>query len=152
MVAGRLQEKNDYFYIVLSYKDESGKRKEPWFKTGLKVRGNKKKAEEMLKEYRGKFDIKTGQLKKDEPISLTNEKEVGSDMLFGDYMLQWVERVKNTLELTSYAGYKRNISSIIAPYFNARGITLATLSGAMIDGFYDAELKRVGQQGILIKI
>ena len=142
MVAGRLQEKNDYFYIVLSYKDESGKRKEPWFKTGLKVRGNKKKAEEMLKEYRENFDIKTGQLKKDEPIILTNEKEDGSDMLFGDYMLQWVERVKNTLELTSYAGYKRNISSIIAPYFNARGITLATLSGAMIDGFYDAELKR----------
>lgn len=142
MVAGRLQEKNDYFYIVLSYKDESGKRKEPWFKTGLKVRGNKKKAEEMLKEYRENFDIKTGQLKKDEPIILTNEKEDGSDMLFGDYMLQWVERVKNTLELTSYAGYKRNISSIIAPYFNARGITLATLSGAMIDSFYDAELKR----------
>lgn len=43
MVAGRLQEKNDYFYIVLSYKDENGKRKEPWFKTGLKVRGNKKR-------------------------------------------------------------------------------------------------------------
>ena len=27
MVAGHLQEKNRYFYIVLSYKDENGKRK-----------------------------------------------------------------------------------------------------------------------------
>lgn len=142
MVAGRLQEKNDYFYIVLSYKDENGKRKEPWFKTGLKVRGNKKKADEMLKEYREKFDIKTGKLKTEETTVIIAGAEVSSDMLFGDYMLQWLERVKNTIEVTSYAGYKRNITSVIAPYFNARGITLSTLSGALIDSFYNAELGR----------
>ena len=37
MVAGHLQEKNGYFYIVLSYKDENGKRKTPWFATDLPV-------------------------------------------------------------------------------------------------------------------
>ena len=147
MVAGRLQEKNDYFYIVLSYKDSNGKRKEPWFKTGLKVRGNKKKADEMLKEYRENFDPITGKLKTSEQEGkdtnpATIAKVAGSDMLFGDYMIQWLERIKNTIELTSYAGYKRNIVSIIAPYFNSRWITLSTLSGALIDEFYNSELKR----------
>ena len=41
MVAGHLQEKNGNFYIVLSYKDHTGKRKTKWQKTGLPVKGNK---------------------------------------------------------------------------------------------------------------
>ena len=91
MVAGRLQEKNDYFYIVLSYKDENGKRKEPWFKTGLKVRGNKKKAEDMLNEYRENFDIKTGKLKHSVlNIELSNNNIDKKEILFGDYLFQWL--------------------------------------------------------------
>ena len=39
MVSGRLQEKNGYYYMVLSYKDATGKRKQPWYATGLPVKG-----------------------------------------------------------------------------------------------------------------
>lgn len=35
MVAGHLQEKNDFYYIVLSYKDAAGKRKTKWEATDL---------------------------------------------------------------------------------------------------------------------
>ena len=42
MVAGHLQEKNDFYYIVLSYKDAAGKRKTKWEATGLSVKRNKK--------------------------------------------------------------------------------------------------------------
>ena len=42
--------KNGYYYMVLSYKDATGKRKQPWYATGLPVKGNKRKAEEMLRE------------------------------------------------------------------------------------------------------
>ena len=45
MVAGRLQEKNGFYYIVLSYTDSAGKRRQPWIGTGLPVKGNKKRAE-----------------------------------------------------------------------------------------------------------
>ena len=38
MVAGHLQEKNDFYYIVLSYKDADGKRKTKWEATGLSVK------------------------------------------------------------------------------------------------------------------
>ena len=48
MVAGHLQEKNDFYYIVLSYKDANGKRKTKWEATGLSVKRNKKKAEALL--------------------------------------------------------------------------------------------------------
>ena len=34
MVAGRLQEKNGFYYIVLSYTDSAGKRRQPWIGTG----------------------------------------------------------------------------------------------------------------------
>ena len=52
MVAGHLQEKNDFYYIVLSYKDAAGKRKTKWEATGLSVKRNKKKAEALLLERR----------------------------------------------------------------------------------------------------
>ena len=55
MVSGRLQEKNGYYYMVLSYKDATGKRKQPWYATGLPVKGNKRRAEEMLRELRRGF-------------------------------------------------------------------------------------------------
>ena len=48
MVAGHLQEKNDFYYIVLSYKDAAGKRKTKWEATGLSVKRNKKKAEALF--------------------------------------------------------------------------------------------------------
>lgn len=44
MVAGHLQEKKGYFYMVLSYPDAAGKRKTKWFPTGLPVKGNKKES------------------------------------------------------------------------------------------------------------
>ena len=50
MVAGHLQEKNDFYYIVLSYKDAAGKRKTKWEATGLSVKRNKKKAEAQMSD------------------------------------------------------------------------------------------------------
>ena len=38
MIAGHLQIKNDYYYMVLSYLDANGKRKQPWFPTGLPIK------------------------------------------------------------------------------------------------------------------
>ena len=50
MVAGHLQEKKGYFYMVLTYKDHEGKRKSKWITTGLTVKGNKKRAQDLLQE------------------------------------------------------------------------------------------------------
>ena len=56
MVAGHLREKNGYFHIVLSYTDENGQRKTPSRSTGLPVKGNKKRAEVLLREARREME------------------------------------------------------------------------------------------------
>ena len=48
MVAGRLQEKNGFYYIVLSYTDSAGKRRQPGIGTALPVKGKKKRGETLL--------------------------------------------------------------------------------------------------------
>ena len=45
---GSLQVKNGYLYAVINYKDEAGKTKYKWVATGLKERGNRKAAKEIL--------------------------------------------------------------------------------------------------------
>ena len=48
MVAGHLRIQNGYYQMILSYKDENGKRKTKSISTGLEVKGNKRNAERML--------------------------------------------------------------------------------------------------------
>ncbi len=50
-MTGSLQEKNGKYYAVLNIADGSGKRaKQKWICTGYTVKGNKKKAEQFLRE------------------------------------------------------------------------------------------------------
>lgn len=145
MVAGRLQEKSGYFYVVLSYKDTNGVRKQPWFRTGLKIRGNKKNAEKILLYYRMNFDIQSGKLN---CIKYGNpEKQM--NMLFGDYLLLWLEEIKITVAETTYAGYRYNVKNTIAPYFNAKGIRLSALSAYALDEFYQEQRKRVSANTVI---
>ena len=81
MVAGHLHEKNGYYYIILNLTDSAGKRKPKWISTGLTIKGNKKRAEQMLMEERRKY---------------ANAK-AGDDVLFADFMEQWLEIVKSTV-------------------------------------------------------
>lgn len=149
MVAGRLQKKNDYFYIVLCFKLQDGKKKEKWIKTGLKIRGNQRKAEEMLLYYRENFNKESGSVLKDVIEVEAVPQEEPHDILFGDYLLDWVESIKNTIELSTYAGYKLAIEHAIAPYFNERKITLQNLTARMIDEFYSYKLQTVSPNSVI---
>ena len=75
MIAGHLQIKNDYYYMVLSYLDANGKRKQPWFPTGLPIKNNKKRAEKMLLELRQTYVP---------PAEHKSNGELSADMLFAD--------------------------------------------------------------------
>ena len=57
MIAGHLREKDGHYYCVLSYTDYTGERKQIWKATGLPVKGNKKRAEEMLSHLRKSFVV-----------------------------------------------------------------------------------------------
>ena len=49
-MTGSLQVKSDKFYAVLNFKNQEGKRVQKWICLNLPVRGNKRKAEAMLRE------------------------------------------------------------------------------------------------------
>ena len=48
MKSGYLKIRNGIFYAVISYRDKLGNRKQKWISTGLKERGNKKNAKDIL--------------------------------------------------------------------------------------------------------
>ena len=135
MVAGHLQEKKGYFYMVLSYPDAAGKRKTKWLPTGLPVKGNKKKAEKMLMETRQTF--------------VPECKPIQEDILFSDFLLQWLEIAKPTLALTTYASYSGMAKSVIIPYFKEREITLSEMKATDIQAFYMKQLKRVKANSVI---
>lgn len=135
MVAGHLQEKKGFFYMVLSYPDITGKRKTKWFPTGLPVKGNKKRAEKMLMQTRQTFEPEC--------------TPVQDDMMFSDFLLQWLEIAKPTIALTTYASYAGMVKSIIIPYFKERNTTLAGLKAIDIQTFYMQQLKRVKASSVI---
>ena len=64
-------------------------------------------------------------------------------MLFGDYIYQWNEDNKNSLQATTYGGYKSQIIRSIQPYFNARGITLQSITADDIRLYYKILIRKV---------
>lgn len=135
MVAGHLQEKNGIFYMVLSYPDTSGKRKSKWISTGLSVKGNKKKAEQMLMEQRASF--------------IPPCKPLTDGILFSDFMLQWLEIVKPTIAVATYASYSEMVKGIIVPYFKKTRIPLKELKPTDIQLFYSEQLNRVTANSVI---
>lgn len=71
MIAGSLQVKNGYYYMVLCLPVKNdGKKATKWIATGLKVKGNKKRAEEMLINARREYDPEETQKRNPHRFSL----------------------------------------------------------------------------------
>ncbi len=174
-MTGRLVKKNGKFYVVISYKDASGKHKQKWVATGLDTKNHKRIAEEMMRDIVANFDPQAEMIKKTngaysvpmpqsriiqaivqpqprymqqkQPMAQTgymmnqarsiaqSRFEQNNDLLFGDYLMQWVEMAKPNLQLSTYGSYKAKIKHM-APYFNERGITLNTITPTDIQTYY----------------
>jgi integrase len=123
MVAGHLREVNGYFHIILSYKDENGKRQTPSISTGLPVKGNKRKAENLLNEERKKFVI---------PLN----DAISDDMYFTGFLLNWLDMMKRSIEQTTYASYALAIKNRIVPYFEEKNLKLKDVTPKDIQDYY----------------
>ena len=134
MVAGHLREKKGYFYAVLNYTDAHGNRKTKWIATGFAVKGNKKRAEAFLQEQRRSFQ-------EDVPIT--------GDVLFADFMEQWLTVIKSSVAVTTFASYSNMVKKVIVPYFRERQIALQELSAKHIQDFYLKELERVSASSVI---
>ena len=136
MVAGHLREKNGHYYAVLNYTDSLGKRKTKWISTGLTVKGNKKRAEAILMDARRNFNP-------EEP------KVMNGDILFADYMEQWLDIIKSSVAVPTFASYSTTVKRVVAPYFREKEITLKNLTAKDIQEFYMKELQRVSASSVI---
>lgn len=130
-VSGHLEDRRGIYHMVLSWADTNGKRGRKCTSTGLSVKGNKKRAEDMLRAAC-----------KEQKNALKDTPDA-DNILFADFMEQWLETVRSDLKPTTFGGYQMNIQRIIAPYFREKGIRLRELTFNHINEFYAARLKEV---------
>ncbi len=117
--------KREKLYVVITYKDDLNNTKKKWYGTGLDdTRQNRKKAE-ALKE----------QKLKDFQETHTYIEKGSADLLFGNFLLQWLERAKPNLQISTYATYLGQAEKI-AEYFNSKKISLLNLQPMDIADFY----------------
>lgn len=147
MVAGHLQTKKGYYYIVLNLKSEDGTRKPKWISTGIPANGKKnaKLAEEKLAEVRCTY-------KETAPTSVTAAiVNRNGDIPFADYMTKWLSIIKNSVEVDTYAGYVNNVQKRIVPYFREREISLRELTALDIEDFYSYCFNELDLKGTTIQ-
>ena len=116
--------------------DSLGKRKTKWISTGLTVKGNKKRAEAILMDARRNFNP-------EEP------KVMNGDILFADYMEKWLDIIKSSVAVPTFASYSTTVKKIVAPYFREKEVTLKNLTAKDIQEFYLSELERVSPSSVI---
>lgn len=120
-MTGSLQVKNNRYHMVISYIDKDGKRKNQWKSTGLKVKGNKTKAQAMLDQYLSEhkgcdFDVANLQL--------------------ANYLEHWVDTVEPKLRPSTIRGYRDKLKNHMLPYFRSKCIKLVDLRLHHLETFY----------------
>ena len=131
MVTVSLQEKNGFYHAVVNYKDDNGKRKQKWFSTKLKVRGNKKQAQAKAEEIRQEFENELNSTQK------RKNNIVKTDVLFLDFLNKWLEIVKKTIEPSTYNSYEQIVNDRITKYFTKNKIKLVDIQAIDIQEYYN---------------
>lgn len=113
-MTGSLQVKNGKYYAVINLTDTNGKRKQKWISTGLEIKGNKKRAEQFLRDKLKEYELQ--------------KHLVNSDILFSDYISYWLENKKNSLDENTYQSYLTIAKAHILPYFQNLNKSLINIS------------------------
>lgn len=121
-VTGSLQVKYNTYYAVINVKDEHGKRKQKWIPTGYPVKGNKKRANKVLKAKIKEFEDRNIQFY--------------SNMTVAKYFELWLQQIKLEVRPNTYRSYKGNMENHIIPYFEQEGILLQELTPNDITTYY----------------
>ena len=124
-VTGSLQIKNKIYQAVLSYKQDN-KWKTKWVSTKIPaIKGNKKLANAKLEEIKKQFQ---------EEINSDNIDN--EDILFIDYMKNWLKMISSSVEPTTLNGYKGVVNGRMTDYFQNKKITLQNIKPKHIQEFY----------------
>ena len=131
-MTGSLQVKNGKYYMVLN-STENGKRKQKWISTGLTEKGNKRKAEQMLRE-------KLTEEEKRNPV-------VCSDMTVADCVRRWLIRMQRRVDEVTYRSYQHTAETHILPYFDENGIKLCDCTVEVLQTYFDEKYRNGRKDG-----
>ena len=69
--------------------------------------------------------------------------DLSGDMLFDDYLLNWIEIAKARITPSTYYSYKNAIKNIINPYFHPKSLKLNEVQARHLQQFYTYKLESV---------
>lgn len=149
---GSIQTKNGMLYGVITYVDEGGKKKHKWISTGLKERGNRKAAKEILDKAITDFEEQQ-EAARNKIRQRSQPKEADKSdatMLFSDYCAKYVESIKSTLSAQVYAEYSGYYIRQFKQFFDKRKLRLIDITETELKEYYD-HLRARGVKEITIK-
>lgn len=123
-MTGSLTVKNGKYYAVLNVY-ENGTRKKKWLSTNLPEKGNKRKAEQFLREKLAEYERMEG--------------VVHSDVRFSDYIRIWLEHIARKVDDVTMQGYQVLADGHILPYFDQTGVALCDVDYKTIQRYIDAK-------------
>ncbi|MDR0861853.1 MAG: hypothetical protein LBN30_03635 [Oscillospiraceae bacterium] len=140
-MTGSLQVKNDKYYMVLN-RIIKGKRKQKWVSTGLEVRGNKRRAEQMLREMLVEMETES-----QNPFSATfsnSSKTIfdapkAGEMLFAEWIRLWFADIQKRVNIVTYEGYRVVINTHILPAFDALDVKLCDVTHELLQEYIDGK-------------
>lgn len=125
-MTGSLTIKNGKYYAVLNVY-ENGKRKKKWICSDLPEKGNKRKADQFLREKLAEYERMEG--------------IVRSDVLFSDYVRIWLEQIARKVDTVTMQGYQVLADGHILPYFDEAKTALSDLDHKAIQRYIDIKHK-----------
>lgn len=146
-------EKSPFYFAVLHWVNPIKKDQYKWKTTKIRYIDESQKrlhnqaekdANNKAEEIRKAFEEELNQKMLNDPKSVNCNK---AKQKFSDYLIEWVDNQKGKKDVTTSSTYSTNIKGIIAPYFADTEITLEELQPIHLQGFYDAQYKRVLTKG-----
>lgn len=121
-MTGSLTVKNGKYYAVLNVY-ENGKRKKKWINSGLPEKGNKRKAEQFLREKLAEYERMEG--------------IVQTDIRFSDYIRHWMKQIVRKVDEVTYQGYETLADSHVLPYFDHLNVALKEVDHVILQRYID---------------
>ena len=125
-----VKEDRPFYHCIIRYTDETGKMRQKWETSNIPVKGNnKRKAEKWKDEVFAKYAQERTDLNRD-----TN---------FVDYMGQWLESHRSSIEGSTYDGYKLIYDKYIKPFFEPKRLRIRDITPSHIQQYIQHCLKSV---------
>ncbi|WP_335998340.1 tyrosine-type recombinase/integrase [Fusobacterium polymorphum] len=131
----RLRDRNGIYHVVVYWINPITKEQESKSKsTGLRLKGNKKKAEEIAEAFLQEVKEKFNNAYQKEEIEKNFEKK--EKIKFLNFLEQSITNNKNSIEYTTYKSY-RDQQKIIERFFSVKNLDLENVTVADILDFYN---------------